>query len=263
MRFDLYTPGNSWLHRLDPRSKLLLAAALLATTMMVKHLALLAGLLLLLQVLLLHAGVPWSALRWLWARMAPLTILILLMQPIFASGEGTALLNLGPLRVTSGGVLDGVSFALRANVMAFAASLLLFVTEAQTLVQGLVRLGLPFEYGQTFSLALRYLPTIYGLWVSIMEAQRARGWTPEQQRFLARIRAYLPVLVAVTIAALRLSEEMGLALAARGFGAPVTRSAWRPLHFGRADALVSMAATGLFLLFLVMRLHWGWGAGVW
>ena len=262
MRFDLYVPGDSWLHRLDPRSKLLLVGLLLGMALLLKHLALLAGLLLLTHLLLLGAGVPWTALRWLWARMAPLTLFILLLQPIFASG-GAVLLRLGPLVITSSGVLDGISFALRANVMAFAASLLLFVTEAQTLVRGLVRLGLPFEYGLTFSLALRYLPTIYGLWVSIVEAQQARGWTPERQGLLARLSAYRPVLVAVIIAALRLSNDMGLALAARGFGAPTPRSVWRDIHFTSMDAAISVLVSVLFGLFLAGRLLLGWGAATW
>ena len=263
MRFDLYVPGDSWLHRLDPRTKLLLVGVLLGMALLLKHLALLTSLLLLTHLLLLGAGTPRRALRWLWARMAPLTLFILLLQPIFASSRGAILLHLGPLVITSGGVLDGISFALRANVMAFAASLLLFVTEAQALVRGLVRLGLPFEYGLTFSLALRYLPTTYGLWVSIVEAQQARGWTPERQGLFARLSAYRPVLVAVIIAALRLSNDVGLALAARGFGAPTPRSVWRDIHFTAMDAAISVFVGVLFGLFLAVRFRFGWGAATW
>ena len=263
MRFDLFVPGASWLHRLDPRSKLLLVGVLMLLALFFKHLALLAGLLVLSHVLLLGAGVPWSALAWLWARMAPLTFFILLLQPLFASNAGAPLLHIGPLVITSGGLLDGVSFALRANAMAFAASLLLFVTEAQALVLGLVRLGLPFEYGMTFSLALRYLPTTYGLWVNIIEAQQARGWTPERQHLLARLDAYRPVLVAVIIAALRLSQDVGLALACRGFGAPGQRSVWHDLRFSRTDAWVCAVVSLVFALFLAGRLVLGWGARAW
>ncbi|MGB2774688.1 MAG: CbiQ family ECF transporter T component, partial [Anaerolineae bacterium] len=97
MRFDLFVPGASWLHRLDPRSKFLLVGVLLLMALLLKHLALLAGLLALTHLLLVGAGVPWSALRWLWARMAPLTFFILLLQPLFASGAGAPLLHIGPL----------------------------------------------------------------------------------------------------------------------------------------------------------------------
>jgi len=115
----------------------------------------------------------------------------------------------------------------------------------------------------TFSLALRYLPTTYGLWVSIVEAQQARGWTPERQGLAARLAAYRPVLVAVIIAALRLSNDVGLALAARGFGAPIPRSVWRDIHFTTRDAAISVLVSVLFGLFLAARFLLGWGATAW
>ncbi|MGB2770901.1 MAG: energy-coupling factor transporter transmembrane component T, partial [Anaerolineae bacterium] len=127
----------------------------------------------------------------------------------------------------------------------------------------LVRLGLPFEYGMTFSLALRYLPTTYGLWVNIIEAQQARGWTPERQSLLARLSAYRPVLVAVIIAALRLSQDLGLALACRGFGARGTRSVWQDIRFTRTDTWICGAVSVAFGLFLAGRLLLGWGATTW
>lgn len=260
MQFDLVVPGDSWLHRLDPRATLFLVSALLVAALVMRHLVFLAGLLLLTHVMLLSAGVPWDRLRWLWARMAPLTLFILLLQPLFASGEGAVLLTMGPVTITVGGVWDALSFALRANAMAFTAAILLFVTDQQDLVRGLVRLGLPYDYGMTFSLALRYLPTTYGLWLSISDAQRVRGWTPERQHWWQRLRAYLPVLVAVVIASLRFSDELGLALAARGFGALHPRSVWHEVRFVAADWVVC-ALVALFLAALLLaRFAAGWGA---
>lgn len=263
MQFDLYVPGNSWLHRLDPRAKLLLVVVLLLLALLIRHVAFLAGLLLLAHGLLLAAGVPVERLRWLWARMAPLTLFILLLQPLFAADSGRTLLAWGPLTVTTGGVWEAVSFALRANAMAFVAAILLFVTDQQDLVRGLVRLGLPFDYGMTFSLALRYLPTTYGLWLSISDAQRVRGWTPERQHWWQRLRAYLPVLVAVMIGSLRFSDELGLALAARGFGARRARSVWHEVRFGPLDWAVCGATVLLLGVLLWLRFAHGWGAVPW
>ncbi|NIV29143.1 MAG: energy-coupling factor transporter transmembrane protein EcfT, partial [Anaerolineae bacterium] len=74
------------------------------------------------------------------------------------------------------GILEGVSFALRAATLAFIAATLLLTTDPNDLVQGLAKLGLPYSWGLTVGLALRYLPTTYGLYVTINEAQQARGW---------------------------------------------------------------------------------------
>ncbi|MBK7204403.1 hypothetical protein [Candidatus Amarolinea dominans] len=65
MRFDLFVPGASWLHRLDPRSKFLLVGVLLLMALLLKHLALLAGLLALTHLLLVRRGALVERCRWL------------------------------------------------------------------------------------------------------------------------------------------------------------------------------------------------------
>jgi energy-coupling factor transport system permease protein len=263
MQFDLYVRRDSWLHRLDPRTKIWLAAVGLGLGLVTNALPVLAALLIGFQLLLLSARIPPDRLGWLWKRMLPLTVLILILQPFFSSGAGGELLwQLGPLRWTSAGVLTAAGFALRVNGMAFAAATLLFTTDPTALVRGLVKLGLPYEWGLTVSLALRYLPTTYGLYQSIYEAQQARGWDPARGGLLRRVRSYLPMLVAVMIAALRMADNLGLALAARGFGATYgaadsspavhgARTTLRDIRFGRLDWAVTAAGAAVLVAALV------------
>jgi energy-coupling factor transport system permease protein len=260
MQFDLYVPRQSWLHQLDPRTKLLLTLAGLILCLLFQEPPVLAGILLGYHLLLLTAGIRWEQLRWLWARMLPLTVMILLLQPFFASAAGEPVIwQVGPLRWTVGGILSAVTFAIRVNGMAFAAAGLLYTTEPTRMVRGLVRLGLPFEWGVTVSLAIRYLPTTYGLYQSIHEAQQVRGWDPGRGNPLRRVRNYLPTLVAVMIAALRMADNLGMALAARGFGAPreVPRTTLRDIRLRTADWLV-MAGV---LLVLTGTLAWRYASG--
>jgi len=84
-------------------------------------------------------------------------------------------------------------------------------------------------------LAIRYLPTTYGLFVSIGEAQQARGWIVGQGGVLQRARSYVPILVATIIASLRLSDNLGMALAARGLGYPARRTVLYDLAFTAVD----------------------------
>ena len=189
--------------------------------------------------------------------------MILILQPLFASGAGPALLRIGPISITLGGVLEAVSFVLRAASLTFVAATLLLTTDPADLVQGLVKMGLPYSWGLTVGLAIRYLPTIYGLFGSIQEAQQARGWMVDQPNLVKRVRAYLPVLVATIIGALRLSENLGLALAARGLGYPARRTALRDVQFTRVDWAVVALAVVLFVLCLVGRWALGFGAAPW
>ena len=262
-RVTLFLPGDSWLHRLDPRAKLL--AVLLAGTvgLLYKHIGVLAALLVLAHLVLLSTGIPARRLGWLWLRLSPLLLMILILQPLFASGAGPALVRLGPVSITLGGVLEAVSFVLRAASLTFVAATLLLTTDPADLVQGLVKMGLPYSWGLTVGLAIRYLPTIYGLFGSVQEAQQARGWMADQPNLVKRVRAYLPVLVATIIGALRLSDNLGLALAARGLGYPARRTALRDVQFTPTDWAVVGLAVALFGLCLVGRWALGFGAAPW
>jgi energy-coupling factor transport system permease protein len=257
MQFDLFVPRRGWLHRLDPRTKFLLTLDGLVVSLLFQDFVVLGGVLVVYHLLLLSAGIPWKQLRWLWVRMLPLTIMILVLQPFFASGvDDQVLWQWGPLRWTAGGVLSGAVFALRVNGMAFVVAGLLFTTEPTLLVRGLVRLGLPYEWGLTVSLAIRYLPTTYGLYQSIYEAQQARGWDPTQGSFLRRVRNYVPMLVAVMIAALRMADNLGMALAARGFGAQrgVQRTTLRDIWFRPIDWAVTAGLAVVLVSSLILKI---------
>jgi energy-coupling factor transport system permease protein len=262
-RFDVYLAGDSWLHRLDPRAKLW--AALLAglTGLLFRHLAVLAALLLVVHVGLFIARIPAARVRWLWARLVPLLLLILILQPLFAPGPGPDLLRMGSLRLTVAGILEGVSFALRAAALTFLAALLLLTTDPSGLVQGVVKLGVPYTWGLTVGLAIRYLPTTYGLLVTVREAQQARGWVLERGNPLRRARAYVPILVATIIAALRLSDNLGLALAARGLGYPARRTAMHDLTFGTREWALVILVGLVFGGLLALRYGLGFGGRPW
>lgn len=262
-RFDLYVPRESWLHQLDPRAKLWIVLLAGTAGLLYRQMAVLAFLLLLAHLALLSARIPASRLGWLWGRMAPLLLMVLILQPVFMPGPGPDLLRLGPLRITSSGILEGVSFALRAAALAFVAAVLLLTTEPNDLVQGLAKLGLPYSWGLTAGLAIRYLPTTYGLYVSIHEAQQARGWIVGQGNLVQRARSYLPILVATIIAALRLSDGLALALAARGLDYPARRTVLRDVRMRPADWLAVVLATALFAGLVALRYGLGFGAAPW
>lgn len=262
-RVTLFLPGDSWLHRLDPRAKLLVVLLAGTIGLLYKQIAVLTVLLVLANGAILSTQIPARRLGWFWVRLSPLLLMILILQPLFSSGSGPALVQFGPIHITLAGVLEAISFVLRAASLTFIAAVLLLTTDPADLVQGLVKLGLPYSWGLTVGLAIRYLPTIYGLFVSVQEAQQARGWIADQRNLVERVRAYLPVLVATIISALRLSDNLGLALAARGLGYPARRTALRDMQFARADWVAVGLAVLLFAILLVRRLVLSFGALPW
>jgi energy-coupling factor transport system permease protein len=213
------------------------------------------GYLVLVHGLLWGARIPWDRIRWLWSQMWAVSILILLLWPLSRPAGSPVLLDWWRIRITVPGVVEGLLAALRVNALAFAVFVLLLTTDQTQLVQGLVQLGLPFEWGLTLGIGLRYLPMLYGTYGAISDAQRARGWTPEQEGLARRLRAYVPMLVALVISALRLTDTLTLALAARGFRPGHPRTTRQPLRLRRVDwaclvvfALLSVGTVGWRLM---------------
>jgi energy-coupling factor transport system permease protein len=244
-RFDLYLSRDTWLHRLDPRTKLAFVGVSFLLLLTTDHLPFLAGYLAAVHVLLRTASIPSERIRWLWRQMWPLTLLILLLWPLFYPSGQPLLWSFWRVRITLPSLLQGLAAALRIDGLAFAVLVLLVSTDQTHLVQGLVRLGIPFEWGLTLAIALRYLPLLYSVYGTITDAQRSRGWAPERGPLLSRLRAYVPTLVALVIAALRLSDTLTLALAARGFRPGHPRTTYRALRLELVDWLVlaGLAAT--------------------
>jgi energy-coupling factor transport system permease protein len=244
-RFDLYVARSSWLHRLDPRTKLAFVGASFAVLLPADHLLVVLGYLTAVHILLWRAQIPGQRIAWLWRQMWPLTLLILLLWPFSHPGGEPVLLAWWRIRITLAGVREGILAALRVNGLTFAVFVLLLTTDQNGMVQGLVRLGLPFEWGLTLALGLRYLPLLHGMYGTITDAQRARGWTPEREGLRRRLLAYRPTLIALVIAALRLTDELTFALAARGFRPGHPRTTRRPLRLRRVDRV---CLAGLALL---------------
>ncbi len=249
-RFDLYVSRDSWLHGLDPRTKMAFVGASFALLLLADHLILLLGYLVIVHLLLWRARIPGERIGWLWRQMWPVSLLMLLLWPLSNPVGTPVLFDWWRVRITVPGIRMGVMAALRVNALAFAVFVLLSTTDQTRLIQGLVRLGLPFEWGLTLAIGLRYVPLLYGMHDTISEAQRARGWTPEAEGLFRRLRAYGPTLVALVIGALRLADNLTFALAARGFWPGHARTTRRPLRLRRIDR-VCLFGLGLLTLGLV------------
>ena len=161
----------------------------------------------------------------------------------------------GPFTVTATAAQNGGMLALRLLALAVVILLWLYTTDQTDMIRGFLALRLPYEWGLTLALALRYLPTFATLFQQISEAQQARGLDLAQRKLWQRLRAYQPVLVAMMISALRQSERLGWALEARALGAQgVRRTTFRALHMRRSDYLVLILLAGVLAGEIILRI---------
>lgn len=236
--YDLYQPGRSWLHRLDPRVRLLLALALSALAVAWANVWAMLALVVGLHVLLLSAGIARGRLVWLWRMAAlPMISVAVLWVVAYPVPEGEAFLSFWFVRVGPENVARGVAVGLRVAALAWAIMAWLFTTDQATLVRSLVSLGLPYEWGLVLAMALRYLPTMSLTLRTISEAQQSRALDLAAGNPLQRARRYAPILVAMIIAALRTADNVSRALESRALGAMPQRTYLRTLHMRRADVV--------------------------
>jgi energy-coupling factor transport system permease protein len=216
------------------------------------------GVLLLLHLMYAWAKIPAPRVLAIWKAFLPVGLLIPLMWAIF-SPAGSPSLDLGWFRFSPFGLLLGLILALRLISLAFALFLWLYTTDRNSLVLGLVRLRLPYEWGLVFSLVLHFIPAFQNLYRSIFEAQQARGLRIEGNGF-RRVRLLMPILIAMVISVLRLSDHLARALESRAFGAAgIRRTYLHELEPQPYDYLVTAAilAVTLALIALNLLFHFG------
>jgi energy-coupling factor transport system permease protein len=258
--YDLYQPGDSWLHRLDPRVKLALVVAAGALLLVFRNVWIMFAASLLLLLSLASARIARGRIISVWRITLPTMLLVAGLWVVFNPAVGAAFLSLWFIRVSAANLAQGVALALRIGALAALIFSWLFTTDQTTLVRSLVALGLPYEWGLTLAMALRYLPTMGAILRMISEAQQARALNLTRGNPLRRARAYTPIVVAMLITALRTAENLSRALESRALGAPRRRTYLRQLHLRRADMLWLVGIVAFTVALLWARFALGFGA---
>jgi energy-coupling factor transport system permease protein len=240
-----YHPGNSVLHRLHPLVK---AGWLLFGTVLV--FAVRSPWLVVATVALLLAAFPLVGVRLGQVRGSRLfvstALLLGLLQVVFIN-EGSLLLTIGPLTITSGGLVTGVYVAGRFLSVVLLSYLFVLTTEPNKLAYALMRAGLPYRYGFALITALRLVPVFEQEGQTVYNAQLVRGVRYDvrsPRRFLTLARQFfLPLLVS----ALGKVDSLAVSMEGRCFGKYATRTYLREVHASRLDLLA-----GLLLALAIM-----------
>lgn len=252
-----YLPGDSFLHRLDPRTKLFGLVAMLMAVFVNSSTS---------GILVTAAGV--IALAWLsrtgwrvWvsglSRFAWMLAVVAGANLFFRSGGEFISIGEWELPVTSEGVQTGLKFTLQVVEAIMLSMLLTYTTMPKELTRGIQRLASPLarfkvpvdDIGVVLLLAIRFVPLLQEELRTIIDAQRSRGIEFRRGNLMVRSRNLAAVLVPALVATLRRADTLALALTARGFEPGKPRSEYRPLRLSEID----YAAMICVVAFLVGR----------
>jgi energy-coupling factor transport system permease protein len=230
-----FLPGDDWLHRRNPATKLLMFVAVLLAAFVLPP-AILVVLLILVAVAAVTAGMLGPLLRSL-RIPAVLIASILIVNAFFLPGAPTVIASLGPVHLTAEGILFGLTTAGRVLVAFCASILFLLTTLPDDLLEALVARGASHRIAFVVLSAVQLVPQLQHRAASILDAQQARGLSV-QGSLLKRIRALVPLVGPILLGSLIDVRERTFALEARAFGSGRPRTAYRIVPDPPADRIV-------------------------
>ncbi len=248
-----YYPGESLLHRTDPRTKIVSAFLFMVVLFLVSGFT--ALLLLAAGVLagVIIAGIPPL---WLYRGIKPVLLLVaitFLFQLLLFGGDVWR--SLGPFNLYREGALQGGFLALRLVLLILSSSLLTLTTPPVQLTDGLGRLMAPLgrlrfpahELAMMMTIALRFIPTLLMDLDRIIKAQMARGAVSRRGGLVQRARDTMPILIPLFIMSFRHADDLALAMESRCYRGGRGRTQRHKLRFGWRDALLAAIVLALLL----------------
>jgi len=258
-----FFPGNSIVHRLDPRAKILLTVLYIVALFCAKSFISYAFMLL---VLATYIKLSTIRVKSLLRGIKPLVIIIAftaILNMFFTKGTPVADIWL-VRRITWEGLRTALFMVLRIIMLVSGTFLLTYTTSPMALTDGLERLLNPLkkihvpvhELAMMMSIALRFIPTLIEETDKIMSAQKARGADFETGNILQRAKAMIPILVPLFISAFRRADELATAMESRCYHGGEGRTRLKQLRLCRRDYIAILI--GLLVIACVITIaHFG------
>ena len=254
-----YIPGNSIIHRLDPRSKLVAMILLIIIAFWANNPITNLILFIATGIFVVLSEVPLSFFIKGLRSMFFLIAFTTLFQLFFISG-GDVLLEIGFIKITSHGIEQaGIIFCRFVLIIFFSTLLTLttmplsLATAVESLLGPLKRFKVPVhEIGLMLSMSLRFVPTLMDDTIRIMNAQKARGVDFGEGNVIQKVKAMIPILIPLFATSLKRADSLATAMEARGYQGGNGRSQYRQLNWMNKDsmALLLVCVLGLILFLL-------------
>lgn len=248
-----YIPGDTFVHKLDPRTKILLTIAFIISLFVVDNFI---GYVIVVSFLALTVYIAKIQPRYLYKGLKPVFILI-----AFTAGlnlfmiRGTAetlVFEFGFIKIYQEGISTAIFMALRLIFLIMGTTVMTLTTSPIELTDGIERLLKPIgkelahELAMMMTIALRFIPTLIDETDKIMKAQKARGADFESGGLIQKAKSLIPLLVPLFVSAFRRADELAMAMEARCYRGGAGRTRMKELQFSDKD-LIAFIAFGIML----------------
>ena len=255
-------PGNSLVHRFDPRLKLVLTVAYIVLLFAASNPLGLTLSILFLGVMYKVAKIPVKMIGKSLKPILPIVLFTAVLNLFFVSGEGDPLVHFWFLTIYAEGVRYAVLMAVRVMALIAGTSLLTYTTSPIVLTDAIEQLLKPLgklhfpvhELAMMMSIALRFIPTLIEETDKIMNAQKARGAQLDTGKMTDRVKALVPVLIPLFISAFRRADELAMPMECRCYRGGTGRTRLKVLRCEKQDYIDLAVCIACFAVILASRL---------
>ncbi|MEK4094218.1 energy-coupling factor transporter transmembrane protein EcfT [Viridibacillus sp. FSL R5-0477] len=260
MIFGRFMPGDSFVHKLDPRSKLLFVFAFIIIVFLANNPVTYAALFVFTLLVIFVSRIK---LYFLINGLKPVIILMAFtfLLHIFFTKEGELLYHWKFISIYEEGLKQGIFISIRFLVLVFMTSILTLTTSPISITDGLEVLLNPFkklklpvhELALMMSISLRFIPTLMDETDKIMKAQMARGSDLSTGPIKERVKAVVPLLVPLFVSAFKRAEDLATAMEVRGYRGGEGRTRYRQLKWDSKDTLAILLLVAMTALLIILR----------
>ena len=263
--FGQYYPASSFVHKCDPRIKLLALIVYIVALFMAKSFYSLGLCALVFAVIVIVSKVPILSLLRSIKAILFLLIFTAVLNLFFHSGE-TVLCSWWIITITKEALYFTAFLSARLFLLVLGSTLLTLTTTPVSLTDGVESLLTPLKWiklpvhvlALVMSIALRFIPILTDETGRIMNAQKARGADFETGSLFKRVKAIVPILIPLLISAFRRAEELGDAMDARCYSGSKVRTKYKKLKFGWRDLIATLVIGGLLTGVILLRVYTPW-----
>ena len=242
-----FFPGNSLIHRLDPRTKILLATIFIVCVFVANNP--LGFLTLILSVLILVA-ISKISFKVILKSIKPIVFILIftaLLNVFMTKGEGEPLISFWIIRIYTEGIARAIMMGLRVITLIVGTSVLLTYTTSpialtdglESLLSPLKKINVPVHtFAMMMSIALRFIPTLVEETEKIMNAQKSRGADFTTGNLAQRAKALIPILVPLFVSSFKRAEELATAMECRCYRGDVNRTKLVKLEYRSEDIII-------------------------